>query len=432
MHKKLRYSRVAMILHWLIAIALIALIPMGWWMRDALENPEQQALAYRIYQIHKSLGFTVLALTILRLVWRLTHKPPEMPGGMRGWEVFFARATHAALYMVMLLVPLSGWIYVSAGWATLTDQPLNVATSWFGLFGIPHLSFIADAAAELRRALAFTSIQFHEALAINSIALIVLHIVGALKHQFIDRDAVMPSMVPWLRMPASEEREAAPRGRGYLAGAVGALAIIASAAIPAWGEWQETRGAALPETAETPTASATIETEVLPGTASQWAVDQAQSSLTFSGEHAGAPFEGRFEEWQGHIWFDPEDLAGSKIVMLIEPGSARTGDATQEATLTDPEWFDVEAYPLARFDSSEIRALGGDEYEVSGVLRVKSGSLPVTFPATITIDGETGMATGSFTLDRTELDMGMKSDPSGQWVSLEIPLDFHIAATREP
>ena len=74
-----RYSAVAIALHWLIAIAILSMIPMGWWMSEAINEPGSQALAYRVFQIHKSVGFLILALTALRLVWRLTHRTPGMP-----------------------------------------------------------------------------------------------------------------------------------------------------------------------------------------------------------------------------------------------------------------------------------------------------------------------------------------------------------------
>lgn len=79
-----RYSAVAIALHWLIAIAILSMIPMGWWMSDAIVEPDSQALAYRVFQLHKSIGFLILALTVLRIVWRLTHPVPALPGAMKG------------------------------------------------------------------------------------------------------------------------------------------------------------------------------------------------------------------------------------------------------------------------------------------------------------------------------------------------------------
>ncbi len=79
-----RYSSVAIALHWAIALLILSMIPMGLWMTSAIESPDSQALAYRVFQIHKSIGFLILALTAVRIVWRLTHRPPALPGTMSG------------------------------------------------------------------------------------------------------------------------------------------------------------------------------------------------------------------------------------------------------------------------------------------------------------------------------------------------------------
>ena len=172
-----RYSAVAITLHWLIAIAILSMIPMGWWMSDAIVEPDSQALAYRVFQIHKSIGFLILALTALRIVWRLTHPVPALPGAMKGWEQFAARATHAAFYALMLGLPLTGWAYVSTGWAVVTDTPLAVATSWFGLFTIPHLPFIEHASEAARRTTAWMAMGAHSKLAWGAIILVALSLI---------------------------------------------------------------------------------------------------------------------------------------------------------------------------------------------------------------------------------------------------------------
>ena len=117
-----RYSAVAVALHWVIALCILSMIPMGWWMTAAIEQPGSQAAAYRLFQLHKSIGFLILALTLVRIVWRLTHRPPALPAGMKRWEAFAAHATHAAFYALMLGLPLTGWLYVSAGWAVSQDR----------------------------------------------------------------------------------------------------------------------------------------------------------------------------------------------------------------------------------------------------------------------------------------------------------------------
>mgnify|MGYP000927230101 CR=1 FL=1 len=274
-----RYSAVAIALHWLIAVAILSMIPMGWWMSDAIVEPDSQALAYRVFQIHKSIGFLILALTLLRLVWRLTHRTPGMPAEMKTWETFAARATHAAFYGLMLALPLTGWLYVSAGWAVATDTPLAVATSWFGLFTVPHLPFIGEAAAGLRRAVAWQAMGAHSLMAWGAVVLIALHVGAALKHQFINRDGVLAHMIPALKhgegRTAPEPKPLLRRterlvGLGFIAALAVAGGIAAKPAPLAEGAGSEAHAAAASTQAEAP---------VTPGTATAWTIDQTLKLL---------------------------------------------------------------------------------------------------------------------------------------------------------
>lgn len=425
-----RYTPVAIALHWAIAVAIIAMIPMGWWMSEAINEAGSQALAYRVFQIHKSVGFLILALTALRLVWRLTHRTPGMPAEMKTWERFAARATHAAFYGLMLALPLTGWLYVSTGWAVATDAPLAVATSWFGLFTVPHLPFIGEAAAGLRRAVAYQAMGAHGLMAWGAVVLIALHVGAALKHQFINRDGVLAHMIPVLK---HGEGRTAPEPKSLLSwserlaglGFIAALAVAGGiAAKPA--PLADVAGAVTAVAA----APATAEAAVTPGTATAWTIDKTASTIEFTGTHAGAAFKGRFEQWEGQVWFDPADLAGSKAVVLVKTGTARTGDATQEGSLSGAEWLDPTGYPTARFEATGFKALGGNRYEATGTLRIKATTVPVVLP--FTFDEANGVATvaGRLELDRTLLDLGMMSDVSGDWVSKAIGVEIRVKAKR--
>jgi cytochrome b561 len=423
-----RYTFVAIILHWLIALGVISMIPMGLWMSDAIKDPDQQQLAYRIFQLHKSVGFLILFLTVVRLGWRLGHPVPALPAAMPTWERFAARGTHAAFYALLLLLPLTGWIYVSSGWAIAYDKALNVATSWFGLFQIPHLSVFTGLGEATRRSVAFSSMGAHEFMAWGAVALVVLHIGAALKHQLLDKDTIVAGMAPWLKTdepgPTAPNRGAAP----LIAGA----ALIVLIGVVGWfASRPADSGAAASAPAEAPKAAvAKAEAPITPGAATAWTIDQTTSTITFSGAHAGNPFLGRFEDWEGHIWFDPANLAGSKVVVLVKTGSARTGDATQEASLSETEWFDPASFPTARFEAVEFKALGGARYEAKGTLRLKDKTVPVTLPFTLKTTGQAAEAKGELMLDREALNMGLYSDPTGQWVTSQIKVKIAVQAKR--
>ncbi|MEX6723449.1 cytochrome b [Parapedomonas caeni] len=189
-----RYSTVAVILHWLIALAIIGLLVAGFVMGDLLhsDNPADKQLGFKIIQLHKSLGLTVLVLTLVRLAWRIGHKPPALPASMKPWERKLSVGTHHLFYLLMLGLPLSGWALVST-------SSLGLPTMWFDLFAWPNIGFLADMAADARKAVHESLEEAHELLAFAIIGLLILHVAAALKHHLIDRDDVMARMVPWLR-----------------------------------------------------------------------------------------------------------------------------------------------------------------------------------------------------------------------------------------
>lgn len=205
-----RYSRVAIIIHWLIALLLAWNIWVGWWMTDNLENPSAAASVFKAYQFHKSLGLTVLVLTLLRLIWRLTHRPPALPAHMPGWERLAARAGHAGLYLLMIALPLTGWLYVSAGWNADRGVPFPVPTIWFGFFEWPHIPGLQTLPDPARGSAAGAAMEAHELLVWIAIALVVLHVAAALKHHIIDRDDVLTRMLPFLRPRRAASQETLP------------------------------------------------------------------------------------------------------------------------------------------------------------------------------------------------------------------------------
>lgn len=195
-----RYTKVAIILHWLMALLIVWQIGIGLWMTGAIDDPASQGAAYEAFQFHKSLGLTLLMLALVRLAWRLLHRVPPMPAHIPGWQKLAARISHISLYMFMVLIPLTGWLYVSTGWNSDTGSAFAIPTVWFGLFEWPHIPGLdgngplADLVGEM-----------HELLAFALIALLVVHLAAALKHHFIDRDFALWSMLPFIPRPSTRD-----------------------------------------------------------------------------------------------------------------------------------------------------------------------------------------------------------------------------------
>lgn len=188
MAKSDRYSSVAIVLHWAIAALILTNFAIG------LKYGAAHGLdKFAILQWHKSIGFTILALSLLRLAWRVFgRRPPPYPVEMKAWEKGVAHAVHWAFYVLMIGLPLTGWIVVSA-------SPTNIPTLLYKVIPFPHLGFIHDLPMDVRRSLGDQVGEVHEWLAWIMASLFVLHVAAALKHQFIDKDGVLGRMIPFLR-----------------------------------------------------------------------------------------------------------------------------------------------------------------------------------------------------------------------------------------
>lgn len=181
-----RYTTPAIVAHWLIALLIIMNIVIG---LTAEKLPEEQ-IRFAI-DTHKSIGITVLGLVLLRTLWRLSHRPPPFSAGMAMWERVLAHSVHYGLYGFMLWMPLTGWLHDSA-WKAAPEIPMH----WFGLFEWPRFGFIMSQPVEQKEQLHELFGAMHEIGGYLLIALVLLHLAGALKHQFIDREPEFRRMWP--------------------------------------------------------------------------------------------------------------------------------------------------------------------------------------------------------------------------------------------
>jgi cytochrome b561 len=175
-----RYTRVAIVLHWTIAALIVLNLAIGL-LHDSVFKGWIPA--------HKAIGMTVLLLSLVRLGWRLGHPAPAMPRDIPAWQRGVAHASHWAFYLLMLMLPISGWIFTSAA---EKRYPLD----FFGLFPLPYLPIGPS------KGLAQGFNTAHGLMGWVLLALFVLHVAAALKHHFVDRDAVLARMTPGVRNPA--------------------------------------------------------------------------------------------------------------------------------------------------------------------------------------------------------------------------------------
>jgi len=172
------YTRTAIALHWLVAVLIVGTFCVGLYMHDLPLSP----MKLKIHSWHKWAGVSIFLLVIVRLAWRLGHRPPPLPAGMPGWQQAVASGLHHLLYLFMVAIPLSGWLMSSAK---------GFQTVWFGVLPLPDLVGKDKELGDLLQTV-------HMGLNYGFALLILVHIAAALKHHLVDRDDTLVRMLPFL------------------------------------------------------------------------------------------------------------------------------------------------------------------------------------------------------------------------------------------
>jgi cytochrome b561/polyisoprenoid-binding protein YceI len=434
-HSRDRYSTVAIVLHWLIAAALVFQVLLAWRMHD-LKTP----LGFALTQLHKSVGITILLLSLLRLGWRLANPPPPETAALAGWERTLAGLVHVGLYVIMIGMPITGWIMVSA-------SRIDIPTLLYGVVPWPHLpvAHLEPAAKAAWRGFGHES---HEWLAYGAYALIALHVAGALKHQFFDRNApVLARMAPGAKAGRWFDPRLVAVGLGALAVAAAgqffmpslpAAAPLAAATDDDDHDHDHDPGAAMAPAPVTPTPAAPAGAPSAPAEAApapspsepaKWSVGRG-SSIGFATAWGGQTIEGRFKDWDAEILFGPEALARSKVRVFIVIGSVTSGDPQRDASLAGPDWFDAGPNPRAIFTADRFEKTGEDRYVAHGKLTLRGKTRPLDLPFRLKIDGDKARMSGVTTLDRTAFGVGQGEWQATDQIPANVKVSVQLTATR--
>lgn len=182
MEDKAHYTKTAISLHWIIGIALVCTFILGFYVSGLPFSPQR----IKLISYHKWAGISIFSFVIIRILWRFTHNPPALPISIPQWQQKLASITHFLLYVFMFSIPLSGWLYSSAA---------GVPVVYFGVIQLPNL-------IGTDKALASQLKEWHEMLNFIFAAFVLLHILAAVKHHFIDRDDILTRMLPFLKSPS--------------------------------------------------------------------------------------------------------------------------------------------------------------------------------------------------------------------------------------
>lgn len=410
-----RYSRTAMLLHWVIALLLIFNFALGERSEDLRQGPE----LFWVMQLHKSIGITVLLLSVWRLGLRLVTKRPAKAADGPVLQLA-SSAVHWGFYAVMILVPLSGWVLVSTA-------KVQLPTLLFGSIPWPHLPNwghdVHEAAEEV-----------HEILAKLMLPLIALHVVGALRHQFLLKDALVERMVPARRVSIFGflllllslvlAFGAGLRWPAPLAAKPGVPAAdFRAAQAPRDPAGAQVKVAAMPTPEVAQAASrepAVPNWRVLPG-----------GQLGFRVQVNGETVQGQFQDWSADIRFDPARLDAAKLAATIDLTSVQSGDAGRDEMLRGADFFGV-AQKTARFTATQFQAKGGNRYLADGALRLKGVTQPVRLAFALNIRGDTAKAQGTAQLDRRTFGVGAGQFAGTDSIAANVDVIFAFEARRQP
>lgn len=371
------YGLIARLFHWLVAVLILGLLPVGLFMNGMENSP----LKFEIYALHKSFGMLVFFLGLGRILWRFISPAPDHLETHAHWEVTLAGAAHFWLYVCMIGMPLTGWLMSSAG---------EFPVPFFGV-QLPYLIGKDQAMLELFG-------EVHEILGYTLLFVLGLHMAGALKHHVIDRDDTLIRMA-W-------------RKEGVLLPALVVLVAGFSYAISGYALLGKvmTKSAPLAASGQTVQQSTTG-----PATAAAlgehgWAILPDISRLQFQAVLYNAPFTGEFGDFDGKIIFNPDDLSTAKADITVRLSDVSTGDADRDSNIVGAEWFDTALFPVARYVTRHFEKAEGNNYVAVGDLTIRDQTMPLVIPFTLDIENNTAHMKAEIELDRTAFGIGQ-----GQW-----------------
>jgi cytochrome b561/polyisoprenoid-binding protein YceI len=382
--------------HWLTALLILTAIPLGV-IANRLPYDTAEALATKaqLFSIHKTIGVAAFAVALARILWALTETRPAHLHPDRRAETVLAEVVHWLLYISLVMVPLTGWVHHAAvtGFAPIL-WPFGQTLPF-----VPQTESVAAAAG-------MAHWVFTKVLAVS----ILLHVVGALKHQIVDKDSTLRRMTRGEVAPANPNQNA----RSALPFAVAFVLYVIGAAGAALMVPQTEAIAATPPAAQAPAQVTT----------GNWTV--TEGSLTFGVLQMGQNVQGSFANWTAEITFDeiPVDGKNGAVVVTIDTASLTLGSVTSQAKGND--FFNTTAFPQAVFTADILPAATG--YAAQGSLNLRGVDVPVTLPFSLTITDGVAVMTGETTLDRRDFKMGTAY---GDESSIGFPVTVSVSLTAK-
>ena len=385
------YSSQTKIFHWLTALLIIAIIPLGVIAGQLpIDTDAQVATKTLLFSLHKTLGVTAFLVALARIGYALTQSKPAGLHPERKLETLLAEVVHWLLYISLVAVPLSGWIHHSAA--------AIAAPIW-----IPFAQSLPFAPTDPTVSDFFRGL--HWLWSKIMVASILLHFAGAMKHHFIDKDDTLRRMW-WVNNVYVSHKKSISHFPPIIA--AGIFVVVAAIGAAAGILSHDKSGA--------PALAAVV---------SDWSVTDGTIGITV--KQLGNDVPGRFDDWVSVISFDEtaETIAGS-VETTINIASLSLGSVTSQAMGTD--FFDQGQFPTAVFAAELIR--DGDAYVADGALSIKGITVPVSMPFAVSVDGNSATMTGAIQLDRRNFTIGASITHEGN-LGFAVDMLIDLAVTRE-
>ncbi|MCR9108700.1 cytochrome b/b6 domain-containing protein [Marivita sp. XM-24bin2] len=390
------YGSVAKTFHWLTALGILTVIPLGIIANDMpYDTAEQLSDKAWLFSLHKTIGVTLFFVALARIAWALSQPKPTALHPNRKVETLLAEIVHWLLYGSLLLVPLSGWVHHAATegfapiwWPLGQNLPL-----------VPENLRVAETAAGLH-------LVFERVLVIS----LLLHIAGAIKHTVIDKDGTLARMLPGRTAKIAGPQ---PHRPGFVPPVLAVLVWAAALGVGSMlGVYQkgDAIAAPAPELAEVD---------------SEWVVTDGTLGITV--RQMGADVSGRFEDWTADIQFDETRTDGisGRVDVEIAITSLTLGSVTQQAM--GPDYFASAEFPTARFSADILKTADG--YTADGTLTLRGLAQPISLPFDLTVDGNLAQMQGSAVLDRRNFEIGQGMTDAGQ-LGFEVNVSVDLTAER--
>jgi len=421
------YGSMAKTFHWLTALLIITIIPVGLVANDLAHDIRDSAIAttssdlirvFFLFSLHKTLGVVIFLVALARILWAMTQPKPGLLNADNRVESFAAETVHWLLYGSLVLVPLTGWIGHAA---TSGFAPIR----WpFGQ-DLPFVPKDPDLAA--------TFAGLHGVLEKVLVVALILHIAGALKHHFVDRDTTLRRMLPG--GTGGTGAAIPPAHRHSLLPPIAALALWggAIAAGLATGAIAPLLNRPSGQAAQTtPSTEASVEPAAKPATKStaetlaNWQVTDGTLGLSIT--QMGDTVDGSFADWSANITFDETAGPGpvGTVDVTIAISSLSLGALTAQAVGAD--FLDAKTFPEAHFTADITRTETG--FIATGPLVIHGTSLPVSLPFTLTIDADTARMSGQMSVARLDFAVGTTTPDAGT-LGLDVDITINLTARRD-